>query len=1150
MANRTLFELFHKESISSTDIIPIQIDSIDGVLNKITIGQLINFIHKDNIHILDITLTDAEQKLEIASMYSDHIAGKNFNVYIANNITIDSIICKSYILGELIFSDVDAQTYKVYIKYNTIVDDNNSIVKKENSITATIAKTTGFVSENIIYTTKDYETYKNTHIDDLLNGKVDNSQVLTDVPANAIFTDTIYIHPNHTGDVTSTGDGATSISENVVTNAKLADMVVNTIKGRKTASTGDPEDITIEDLKIMLALNNVTNETQIAASLKGATNGVAELDAGGKVPSTQLPSYVDDVREYDDITAFPPIGDTSVIYVALDTNKTYRWSGSSYTIISDTIALGETSSTAYRGDRGKTAYDHSQLNHAPAGATINDTDANLRDRSTHTGTQVSSTISDFASTVRDTILTGLSLVTNATITVTDSVLSALGKLQKQVTDNLSTLTSHTGNTSNPHSVTKTQVGLSNVDNTADSTKNVLSATKLTTSRTITLGGDLTGSVSIDGSENVTLTATVVDDSHAHVISNVDGLQNALDGKVDDNQVLTNVPVGAVFTDTVTTINNKTGAIAKSDIVALGIPAQDTVYVHPNHSGDVTSTGDGTTSIAANIVTNTKLADMVTNTIKGRKTASTGDPEDITISDLKTMLALNNVTNVAQLAASLKGAVNGVAELDSNGKVPSTQLPSYVDDVLEYADFASLPVTGETSKIYITLDTNKTYRWGGSAYIVISETLALGETSSTAYRGDRGKTAYDHSQQAHAPAGATINATDASLRDRSTHTGTQASSTISDFTSTVRSTVLTGLSLVTNAAVTAADSVLVAIGKLQKQITDDIASLSSHTGNTSNPHSVTKTQVGLGSADNTADSVKNVLSATKLTTARTITLGGDLTGSVSIDGSTNVTLTATVVDDSHAHIIDNVDGLQTALNGKVDDGQVLTDVPTNAIFTDTVTTINGKTGAIAKSDIVALGIPAQDTVYSHPSTHSADMIVDGTNNKAYTAAEKTKLGNISGSNTGDETATTIGTLINGAGEKETPIDADMVGLMDSEASNVIKKLSWSNIKATLKTYFDTLYALTSHSHAIDDIEELSSTLEGFMAGSKFTITIGDNVHSVYTINHNLATEDVLVSVIKLETKENTLTAFTIVDTNNITIDFGVVIGVDTYKVIVL
>jgi hypothetical protein len=57
----------------------------------------------------------------------------------------------------------------------------------------------------------------------------------------------------------------------------------------------------------------------------------------------------------------------------------------------------------------------------------------------------------------------------------------------------------------------------------------------------------------------------------------------------------------------------------------------------------------------------------------------------------------------------------------------------------------------------------------------------------------------------------------------------------------------------------------------------------------------------------------------------------------------------------------------------------------------------------------------------------------------------------------ETVTTIGALINGATSKTTPVDADMLGLMDSAASNVLKKLSWANVKATLKTYFDTLYA---------------------------------------------------------------------------------------------
>lgn len=84
----------------------------------------------------------------------------------------------------------------------------------------------------------------------------------------------------------------------------------------------------------------------------------------------------------------------------------------------------------------------------------------------------------------------------------------------------------------------------------------------------------------------------------------------------------------------------------------------------------------------------------------------------------------------------------------DGKVPSSQLPSYVDDVLEFANLASFPATGENGKIYIAIDTNITYRWTGNGYAEISASLALGETSSTAYRGDRGKIAYDHSQVTH------------------------------------------------------------------------------------------------------------------------------------------------------------------------------------------------------------------------------------------------------------------------------------------------------------------------------------------------------------------------------------------------------------------
>ena len=95
--------------------------------------------------------------------------------------------------------------------------------------------------------------------------------------------------------------------------------------------------------------------------------------------------------------------------------------------------------------------------------------------------------------------------------------------------------------------------------------------------------------------------------------------------------------------------------------------------------------------------------------------------------------------------SEKGQPGGVAELDDTGHVPVSQLPSYVDDVQEYASRSAFPATGEAGKIYVATDTNLTYRWSGSGYVEISPSLALGETSATAYRGDRGKAAYDHSQ---------------------------------------------------------------------------------------------------------------------------------------------------------------------------------------------------------------------------------------------------------------------------------------------------------------------------------------------------------------------------------------------------------------------
>ena len=115
-----------------------------------------------------------------------------------------------------------------------------------------------------------------------------------------------------------------------------------------------------------------------------------------------------------------------------------------------------------------------------------------------------------------------------------------------------------------------------------------------------------------------------------------------------------------------------------------------------------------------------------------------------------------------IETSKMGVANGVATLDATGYIPASQLPSYVDDVIEgkykseteFTTAEDEPIEAQAGVIYLDINTNKTYRWSGSKYVVISDTIALGITSSTAFRGDYGQTAYEHSQSAHARADAT------------------------------------------------------------------------------------------------------------------------------------------------------------------------------------------------------------------------------------------------------------------------------------------------------------------------------------------------------------------------------------------------------------
>lgn len=141
---------------------------------------------------------------------------------------------------------------------------------------------------------------------------------------------------------------------------------------------------------------------------------------------------------------------------------------------------------------------------------------------------------------------------------------------------------------------------------------------------------------------------------------------------------------------------------------------------------------------------------VIETVQLNGSSITPADKTVNVQVSKSTVGLNNVTNDAQVKRSEMGHADGVATLDSAGKVPAAQLPSYVDDVIEgyysggkfytskdsSGNYSGV-ITGETGKIYVNLNDSKTYRWSGTAYAVISETLALGETSSTAYAGNKG-----------------------------------------------------------------------------------------------------------------------------------------------------------------------------------------------------------------------------------------------------------------------------------------------------------------------------------------------------------------------------------------------------------------------------
>ena len=411
----------------------------------------------------------------------------------------------------------------------------------------------------------------------------------------------------------------------------------------------------------------------VLSSAIGAASGIAPLGIDSKIAATYLPSYVDDVLEYANLAGMPGTGETAKIYVALDTNKIYRWTGSTYIEVSPTVGNADTAT--------KLATSRSISASGDATWTVN-----------FDGSGNSTSILTLANVV--SAGTGTKLTYNSKGLVTSST-----TLSESDIPNIS-WSKITGTPTTASSLGLTDIvpssRLPNGDNGTD---------KLVT---VGSGGKISSSL---------ITSDVV------VVANLSftGVANTLYILSTDNS--TYIWTGSAFTQLSSTDASKftTGTISTSVLPAFT-------------GGDVTSSAGSSTLTLANVGTAGTYA-KVTTDVKGRVTSGTSlSASDIPslawskiTSGLPTTLSGYGITDA--VLSSAIGAASGIAPLGIDSKIAATYLPSYVDDVLEYTNLATMPGTGETAKIYVALDTNKIYRWTGSTYIEVSPTVGNADTAT-------------------------------------------------------------------------------------------------------------------------------------------------------------------------------------------------------------------------------------------------------------------------------------------------------------------------------------------------------------------------------------------------------------------------------------
>ena len=612
----------------------------------------------------------------------------------------------------------------------------------------------------------------------------------------------------------------------------------------------------------------------------------------GTIPSSQLPNDIYDVLEYSNLSSFPSVGEGGKIYVSLENSKIYRWGGSAYLEISaspgntDNILEGNTN-LYFTNDRAKLASPVQSVASKTGVITLDKSDVGLAnvDNTSDANKPISiatQTALNARAPINGNILSTLQV---GALTILQGKISGASagiysfsfplssaEVQFSNIQNIGAITlgewrstpvaiTYGGTGASSVSGALSNFGLNNVNNTSDSNKPISIATQIALNEKAAI-------------------------EHTHTISDISNLQNSLNSKQPSGNYAASAHNHLI--EDITGLSNSLNSKAP-----INNPVFTGVVSGINKSMVGLNNVDNTSDLSKPVSVDQANADSVVQ----NNAASDATAKANTAKEYAIQRANHTGTQAISTIDGLQESLNGKQTIGTyatlvNGTVPSSQLPSYVDDVMEYASLSGFPPVGESSKIYVSLDNNKIYRWGGSIYIEISPSP-----------------------------GSTDSISEGSLNKYYTDTRASAAAPVQSVSGRIGNIVLTkddiGLGNIDNTS----DA-----NKPISIATQSGLNLKSSVGHTHTYSDISNFSTG----------VDSILS-TSLIAGSNIVLNYDTLADTLSISTSGLQPAGDYANAAHTHSINNINGLQTALDNK----QTIGNYATNTDITNLQTQINNK-----------------------------------------------------------------------------------------------------------------------------------------------------------------------------------------------------------------